>query len=330
MLHIGNSEFLHPEKPMKHKIGDVSEFKRRFNEFSLERGEFERHCTICFYENLQLLITAAGGLRRWAATYSVWLNTAYDGSALENLSAEVIENSTAYRYILDARAYGVFGLDEFSDHIYEEPLEGSDISVAIVVYRQIAEICKDPEFSGIVAAAEARHAIDGSADAPIDVTGLAILAGLSVKSVRNALTPSSGSGLELIRSGEDKGKVPCTSARRWLLEQSGYRPTLLVQQKDLQETLIIDEIIEIGSLIFVPETVDGHAFGTSSQIEGEYRVGARGSEQSVPDFFTALSLLQTMPVPVWQMQGKEGGTKYATGAHWVRISKSRLTDVKGE
>jgi len=54
---------------------------------------------------------------------------------------------------------------------------------------------------------------------------------------------------------------------------------------------------------------------------GVYRIGAKGAEEDVADFYAALTRLNAMPVPRWRRPNEKGLWGIVSGVAWQRIEK---------
>ncbi|PVA07128.1 hypothetical protein DC363_08120 [Thalassorhabdomicrobium marinisediminis] len=74
-------------------------------------------------------------------------------------------------------------------------------------------------------------------------------------------------------------------------------------------------------MIFVPVARDGSMFTPDLQRNGAYRIGAKGSEEDIPDFANALARLNAMSVPRWRRPNERGLWGIVSGVSWQRIEK---------
>jgi hypothetical protein len=147
-----------------------------------------------------------------------------------------------------------------------------------------------PTMDRVLLAAECRLKLDED----IDVTSeqLAALARIEIKSMRNALTPSSGSGLKV-----RDGAITAESALNWLRSRGNFKTSLWheVEQDDPVAEPIVGEILWVP---FADDKIEFHP--TKSQREGNYTVGPKGSELTFSDYRAALDCLARMrPESYW-------------------------------
>jgi hypothetical protein len=142
----------------------------------------------------------------------------------------------------------------------------------------------------VLLAAEARLALDEGRD--VTPEQLAALRRIETKSMRNALAPSSGSGLKM-----RNGAITAESALNWLHACGKYKSTLWREDEEGPE----DEPIA-GEVLFVPFASDNIEFHPVACLrEGKYMVGPNGAEQIFTDYRAALDCLARMkPAAYWK------------------------------
>jgi hypothetical protein len=177
------------------------------------------------------------------------------------------------------------------------------------------------EIETAVDAAEARFNLDH--DSAITPEQLAALAKISLKSVKNLLAPSSGSGVSL----DADGKIPAPAALAWLNGRDGFLSSIWHEELSadaMEETLPEPE--DLGEVVFVPQARDGSWFDphTCRRASG-YTIGAKGDERAVSDYREALGKLARMPVPYWRRPNSAGNWGIVAGMPtWLRKPASDL------
>jgi hypothetical protein len=156
------------------------------------------------------------------------------------------------------------------------------------------------EIDKTLLAAQARLALDeGTGVAPHQ---LAALTRIGIKSIRNALAPSSGSGLEL-----KDGTVTAASALKWLNARGDFKTSIWHEVLAGATTAKQDDAIK-GKILWVPFASDNTEFHpVKCQRNNKYQIGPKGSEKSVTDYFQALDCLARMrPVAYWRRPNTVG------------------------
>ncbi|MBA97768.1 MAG: hypothetical protein COB29_14490 [Sulfitobacter sp.] len=74
-------------------------------------------------------------------------------------------------------------------------------------------------------------------------------------------------------------------------------------------------------MIFVPVARDGSMFTPDLQLNGSYRIGAKGAEENHEDFSMALSRLNVMAVLRWRRPNDNRIWGIVSGVAWQRIEK---------
>jgi hypothetical protein len=146
------------------------------------------------------------------------------------------------------------------------------------------------DLSTVLLAAEARLALDEGRD--VTPEQLAALRRIEIKSMRNALAPSSGSGLKM-----RDGAITAQSALNWLRAWGKYEPTLWPEEEHRPEDNPI-----AGEVLFVPfagNDIEFHPI--TCRRDNKYTVGPKGAEQTFTDYRAALDCLARMkPVAYWK------------------------------
>jgi hypothetical protein len=144
----------------------------------------------------------------------------------------------------------------------------------------------------VLLAAEGRLALDQGRN--VTPEQLASLARIGIKSMRNALAPSSGSGLKM-----RDGAIVAESALNWLHARGNYKTTIWLEEKSL--TAPFSEPIA-GEILFVPFASDDVEFHpVKCRRDGKYTVGPKGAEETFIDYRAALDCLARMqPASYWK------------------------------
>lgn len=160
-------------------------------------------------------------------------------------------------------------------------------------------------------AAEARWQLDN--DQNLDPEGMSILAGATLKTVRNTI---SSKGLAL---GDD-GRIPVDQARTWLsARRPTFRPSVWMQDTSASNADLLNE-----DVFFVPVARDGTCFSGDLARAGRYTIGGKGAEVQVEGFRAALATLHRMAVPHWRRPNAEGNWGIVSGIRWERRTASTL------
>ena len=194
----------------------------------------------------------------------------------------------------DLHAYAFYGLPASSGP--EDPTSIETYVTRVARWRKIADTrlphATCPQLEETVRAAEARARLDTGSLLPED---LALLAGVSLKSVRNALTPSAD---VLTTQG---GRIENAAGRNWLAARAGFRPSLWQDGLDESYSPPVAEGQIDDEVLFLPVTKDGRMFDPAvSRTSKGYIIGTRGSEVTVQNFLEALDWLSRMTTPSWR------------------------------
>ena len=76
--------------------------------------------------------------------------------------------------------------------------------------------------------------------------------------------------------------------------------------------------------VFVPVARDGSMFLPSTNRNGTYRVGEKGSEEGFDDYQKALAKLQSMPVAKWRRANDQGNWGIVSAIDWRRMDLNAL------
>jgi hypothetical protein len=200
----------------------------------------------------------------------------------------------------------------------------SEIGNLITSLRQFLSAVPDgwaslTDIENCILAAEARFAIDTGK--PVTANQLAALAGMQIKSFKNLLMPSSGSGL---RESAD-GTIPAESALRWLLSRSSFKSSLWREAQATSDAVSEAEAELDDDIVFVPVDNEGNWFDPIvCRRAGTYTVGAKGHEVHVSDYREAVALLAKMKIPRWRRPNSKGhwGIVRARDERWMRRTVS--------
>jgi hypothetical protein len=159
---------------------------------------------------------------------------------------------------------------------------------------------KTPDIDRVILAAEGRLALDEGR--PITLEQLSALTRISMKSIRNAAAPSSGSGLNV-----KDGAVTADSALKWLTARGDFKTSIWSQA---DETELLGETVHDieGEILWVPFASDGSEFHPESCLRGGgYSVGRKGAEEKIEDYRKALDRLAKMrPAQYWRRPNTAG------------------------
>tara|TARA_R110000751_G_scaffold71441_12_gene145037 strand:+ start:708 stop:1718 length:1011 start_codon:yes stop_codon:yes gene_type:complete len=239
--------------------------------------------------------------------------------------------------ITDLMAFGKFGLpplnaNDFADVTQEgriaavgarvEELRGFFDSIPKAWADKTPYMAQElSRLEAILLAAEGRFKVDTGTG--ISAEHLSAMTGLSIRSVRNLIVPSSNSGLH---PGED-GLIPADAATRWLADRTDYKSSLWLNREESGAMgQGADESYEIeGTAVFVPVAADNTLFDPiSCRRNGSYQIGVKGDERTVEDYHDALSQLARMTKPSWRRPNPKGNWGIVRAQNWVRKSSTEL------
>jgi hypothetical protein len=210
-------------------------------------------------------------------------------------------------------AYAHYGLSPTSDG-RKCTIDDIKLIVGIVtaaIGRPDADRPQTKEIDKTILAAQGRLALDEEGGITLDQ--LAALARISIKSMRNAAAPSSGSGLEV-----KEGLVSAVSALKWLNARGNFNTSIWKETSESSSSTEATQAAK-GEILWVPFASDKTEFHPSTCLRaGKYTVGPKGSEQTVTDYRQALDRLARMrPSPLWRRPNTVGnwGIVTAVGFH---------------
>lgn len=170
---------------------------------------------------------------------------------------------------------------------------------------------------------------------PITIQDLALLSAVSTKRIQNAIYAKTDEAPVMDRNG----LISPEACEAWLTTRD-YRPSIWKQVSALYplgpdwgegielETTEPDRLVE--DFVFVPVANDGTMFVPSLRRAGKgddggYTIGAKGSEQIVPDYEAGIERLRTMETPRWRRPNPESGKwGIVTGQTWKRVRRAEL------
>lgn len=232
--------------------------------------------------------------------------------AVENNTLVLADSLPIARRLDLALQYGLYGIVP-EDIPLGERAEWLTKLVAEVL--DFSASASDIVFIRIANLAASRHAIDTGAG-EIDAHSMSVLGGISEGRVRNLLS-ASDNGLER----GPNGGVVAMSAAAWLQKKMGFLPSIWQQKDVANENEEVGPAMPSDRMIFVPVARDGSMFTPDLQRNGAYRIGAKGNEEDIPDFASALERLNAMPVPRWRRPNEKGLWGIVSGVSWQRIEK---------
>jgi hypothetical protein len=222
--------------------------------------------------------------------------------------AEQLDLPLAQR-LTSLNAYAYFGLSPMHDG---QPCGLQDIKdmVDSVTAALRADLAQSANIERTLLAAQARLALDGGAG--LSVEQLAALVRIGLKSMRNALAPSSGTGLET-----KDGLVTASSALNWLNARGDFKTSIWEAATRSIPANGIDAAE--GEILWIPFASDNTEFHPVKCLRaGKYTVGPKGSEKALVDYREALDCLARMrPSAYWRRPNSAGnwGLVTAIGFH---------------
>ncbi len=184
--------------------------------------------------------------------------------------------------------------------------------------------------------ARARLALDQNQ--PITLQALALLSGVTVKRIQNAIYAKTD---EAPLVGKN-GLIAPEACEPWLngrdFHQSIWKQVsaLGTLSGDWGENVPFEESDPqrlVEDYVFVPVANDGSYFAPALRrgtkgAAGGFSIGPKGAEQVVPSFDQALGLLAKMETPRWRRPNPESGIwGIVSGQTWKRVRKADLEQV---
>ena len=170
---------------------------------------------------------------------------------------------------------------------------------------------------------------------PITIQELALLSAVTPKRIQNAIYAKTDEAPIV----DKNGLISPDSCDGWLATRD-YKPSIWKQVASLYPLdpqwgeEIEFEVTEpdrlIDDFVFVPVANDGTLFAPSlhkdgRKQEGGFTIGAKGTEQVVADYDTALDQLRMMETPRWRRPNAESGKwGIVTGQTWKRVRRAEL------
>lgn len=170
---------------------------------------------------------------------------------------------------------------------------------------------------------------------PITIQDLALLSAVTPKRIQNAVYAKTDEAPVV----DKNGLISPESCEAWLATRD-YHPSIWKQVAALYPlspewgegvefaTSEPDKLVE--DFVFVPVANDGTMFVPSLRRAGKgndggYTIGAKGSEQVVPDYEAGVERLRMMETPRWRRPNPESGKwGIVTGQTWKRVRRVEL------
>ncbi|MEM9635592.1 MAG: hypothetical protein AAGA50_29990 [Pseudomonadota bacterium] len=162
--------------------------------------------------------------------------------------------------------------------------------------------------------AKGRQALDNND--PIEPVGLALLAGVSERTIRNLMSKKQ-KGLRTT-----DGKVRFEDAEQWLSTKNSFWNSVWRSQDFGDRST--DETQQDEKYIFVPVSRDGSVFHPGLRDTYGYRVGPKGDHKDFENYDDALQHLHSAPHPYWSRKNPNGMRVLLSGIRWERLSLSEL------
>jgi hypothetical protein len=255
------------------------------------------------------------------------------------LWAEIDESSAPMlsQFMIALNAYAYWGLhpDPMGTFVDLESEDVGPIEAFVLKAREFLNAVPPTwgtteNLTRTVLAAEARELLDSGFD--ITPEQLAALARVSIKSIRNLVTPKGG--LADLRPG-DSGLIANEDAMRWLLARPSFKPSIWREAAGRPLGVSMATVLspDLGDVIFVPVAKDGSRFDPETcRRNGGYTIGPKGAEEKVENYREAVARLTRMPVPQWRRPNPQGHWGIVSGVSWQRravaeTSGSDMEDV---
>jgi AraC-like DNA-binding protein len=172
-------------------------------------------------------------------------------------------------------------------------------------------------------------------NSPITVLELALLSGVSLKRLQNAIYARTDEAPTV----DKNGLISPDSCSAWLHARD-YRPSIwkqvvalwpLSEDWGIEITFGDDERnAVIDDFVFVPVANDGTMFSPDlfrpgSGESGGFTIGAKGAEEVIPGYPAAIERLLRMETPRWRRPNPESGKwGIVSGQTWRRVRMSEL------
>lgn len=325
----------------------------RWEEYYSQESEMALQCTINALSNTGRIVWAIFGaedqneliarhFRESGASIAIDNETLGSEVCADGLSQEpeALKCLPIYHMLRNLEAYGRYGLPVARDH--REPPKDINLRTKelhrfvedVVVNRLDIPMAPDLVFgddlrTSMDAASEFRTLMDAASgrakldeiheDIELKLDEIAALAGMTVKSVRNATTAKGKDNLAV----DENGGVDPEEAERWLRNRRGFRGSVWHVEDDAEQIEPANDNAHVDSVVFVPMAHDGSTFSPDDQKGSVYRVGMTAEPEIYQSFDDALHALQHMKVPRWHAPRKRGWTVY-TADRWVRVPKEDM------
>lgn len=238
--------------------------------------------------------------------------------AMDDVSAffDVLPISVRFR---DAVLYGHYGVT---------PADIPDEERAVWLQELVSDVTAFAARSDVVHLNEGDNALVRIADlacsrlaidfgeGEVDLRSMAVLGGITEGRVRNLLSDANS---KLERGAG--GGINAMSAAAWLQKKKGFLTSIWHEVDTIAEPQDEGAAVTPDRVIFVPVARDGSMFTPDLLRNGVYRIGAKGAEEDVADFSSALARLNAMPVPRWRRPNENGLWGIVSGVTWQRIEK---------
>jgi hypothetical protein len=308
------------------------EFAKRYEDF--EHADIVRLVTATGNWLERLLLEPAAVHHAMTALYAAVageaasLNGDADWRELWESSSSDFGLLRTSQYLVSLNAFAFWGLRPDFE-CFDGPAD-ADLPVSIGRFVAVGRALLDsvPEGWGAIGdvektvlAAEGRLRIDTGRG--VKPEQLAALARVSLKTIKNLLTPSAGAS-EL--SLDERGEIPAAPALRWLGSREDFKDSLWRSAPEgapLNSKPTFSE--HLGEVLFVPVARDQSWFDPvrCKRAQG-YTIGPKGHEIAVSDYREALERLTRMPVPHWRRPNEKGNWGIVTGVGWQRKPVSEI------
>lgn len=252
----------------------------------------------------------------------------------QKLPFEELRKLKIYRDLVALNAYAYFGLPiSYSPYGEQENIPETIEERQRCIENLIEDLNVDSSWmptDRALHAANARWKLDTADDKEsVSQEELAALAQVSIKSIRNLLSPSSGRWLQARKDGS----IAVSEARRWLNSRPDFKSSVwqLEETADCTETLASVEQSPLRDVLFIPMAKDGTYFSPEHKYEhkykhsGCYRIGPKENEQTFENYLEALEVLNSMETPMWRRPGARGRWGIVTGVTWTRKTLPELS-----
>jgi hypothetical protein len=219
----------------------------------------------------------------------------------ETSSIQLLDLPLAQK-LTSLNAYAYFGLSPAHDGSASTLSDIKSLIGVVSAAVSLNEVDRSltAEIDRTLSAAQGRSALDEGVGLLPDQ--LAALVRLGQKSMRNALAPSSGSGLEM-----KDGTITASSALKWLNARGDFKTSVWrAASTSLWSRRAATALT--GEIFWVPFASDNSEFNPAKCLRnGKYTVGPKGSESTLADYREALDALARMkPAAYWRRPNTAG------------------------